>query len=41
MLSITHFAADRVRASPRIARSMNRVAGTMLVGFGLKLAVGK
>jgi threonine/homoserine/homoserine lactone efflux protein len=41
VISITHFAADRVRASPRIARSMNRVAGTMLVGFGLKLAVGK
>ena len=41
VISITHFAADRMRASPRIARWMNRAAGTMLVGFGLKLAVGK
>jgi leucine efflux protein len=41
VISITHFAADRMRASPRIAVWMNRVAGTMLLGFGLKLAAGK
>ncbi|HEY2871642.1 MAG TPA: LysE family transporter [Reyranella sp.] len=41
VISITHFAADRMRASPRIAVWLNRVAGTMLVGFGLKLALGK
>jgi leucine efflux protein len=38
---ITHFAAGRMRASPRIAIWLNRVAGTMLVAFGAKLALGK
>jgi len=41
VISITHFAADRMRASPRVAVWLNRVAGTMLVGFGAKLALGK
>ena len=33
--------ADRLRASPRITRVLNRVAGTLLIGFGLKLALSK
>ena len=41
VISITHFAADRMRASPRVAVWLNRAAGTMLVAFGVKLAVGK
>jgi leucine efflux protein len=41
VISITHFAADRMRASPRITAWLNRVAGTMLLGFGVKLALGK
>src|SRR6185312_8685621 len=41
VITITHFAAERMRASPRVAVWLNRVAGTMLVGFGLKLALGK
>ena len=41
VITITHFAADRMRASPRVAVWLNRVAGTMLVGFGVKLALGK
>jgi leucine efflux protein len=41
VISITHFAADRMRASPRVAAWLNRAAGTMLVGFGVKLAVGR
>jgi threonine/homoserine/homoserine lactone efflux protein len=41
VICITHFAADRMRASPRIAAWLNRIAGTMLVGFGVKLAAGK
>ena len=40
-ITITHFAADRMRASPRVAVWLNRIAGTMLVGFGVKLALGK
>ena len=41
VISITHFAADRMRASPRVAVWLNRVAGTLLVAFGVKLALGK
>jgi threonine/homoserine/homoserine lactone efflux protein len=41
VITIVRFAADRMRASPRIAVWLNRVAGTMLLGFGLKLALGK
>jgi leucine efflux protein len=41
VIFITRFAADRMRASPRVAAWLNRIAGTMLVGFGVKLAVGK
>ncbi len=39
VISITHFAAERMRASPRLAAWLNRIAGTMLVGFGVKLSV--
>jgi threonine/homoserine/homoserine lactone efflux protein len=41
VISITHFAADRMRASPRTAVWLHRIAGTLLVGFGVKLALGK
>ena len=41
VIAITHFAADRMRASPRTGVWLNRVAGTLLVGFGVKLALGK
>ena len=39
VICITHFAAQRMRASPRVAAWLNRIAGTMLVGFGVKLSV--
>jgi threonine/homoserine/homoserine lactone efflux protein len=41
VISLTHFAVDRMRASPRTGVWLNRVAGTMLVAFGVKLALGK
>ncbi len=41
VITLTHFAAERMRASPRVGVWLNRLAGTMLVGFGVKLAVGK
>jgi threonine/homoserine/homoserine lactone efflux protein len=41
VISIVHFAADRMRASPRVGAWLNRVAGTMLIAFGVKLALGK
>jgi leucine efflux protein len=39
VISITHFAAERMRASPRVVAWLNRIAGTMLLGFGMKLTV--
>jgi leucine efflux protein len=41
VIVITCCAADRMRASPRVAVWLNRIAGTMLLGFGVKLALGK
>jgi leucine efflux protein len=41
VILITHFAAERMRASPRVTGWLNKVAGTMLLGFGVKLAIGK
>lgn len=38
---ITHFAAERMRSNPRVTSWLNKIAGTMLVGFGAKLALGK
>ncbi len=38
---ITHFAAERMRGSPRMTSWLNKIAGTMLIAFGVKLAVGK
>jgi threonine/homoserine/homoserine lactone efflux protein len=35
-----HF-AERLRASPTAVRWLNRVAGTMLLGFGVKLALSR
>ncbi|MBL8382147.1 MAG: leucine efflux protein LeuE [Burkholderiales bacterium] len=41
VILITHFAAERMRASPRLTTWLNRLAGTLLVGFGVKLAIGR
>jgi leucine efflux protein len=41
VISLVHFAAERMRSSPRVGVWLNRIAGTMLVGFGVKLALGK
>src|SRR4051812_46326255 len=41
VISIAHFAADRMRASPCVTAWLTRIGGTMLVAFGVKLAVGK
>ena len=38
---LTHRLADRLRANPRITKAMNRIAGSLLIGFGLKLALSK
>ena len=41
VIALTRVAADRMRASPRVAAWLNRIAGTLLVAFGVKLALGK
>jgi leucine efflux protein len=38
---ITHFAAEKLRASPRTTSALNKIAGLFLIGFGLKLALSK
>ncbi|MEW6705185.1 MAG: leucine efflux protein LeuE [Pseudomonadota bacterium] len=38
---LTSRLADRMRASPRAGRVLNRVAGSLLVGFGIKLALSR
>ena len=38
---LTRRLADRFRASPRWTTALNRVAGVMLLGFGLKLALSR
>ena len=41
VICIVHFAAERMRSSPRITGWLNKIAGTMLLAFGVKLAIGK
>lgn len=39
--TLTLHLADRLRSSPRIAQWLNRIAGSLLIGFGVKLALSK
>lgn len=41
MVLLTHHLAARMRASPRVGQWLERFAGALLVGFGLKLALGR
>ena len=38
---LTHFLAERLRANPLISRTLEKLAGLFLIGFGIKLAVSK
>jgi leucine efflux protein len=38
---ITHYAAERLRSNPQVTSWLNKIAGTMLVAFGAKLALDK
>ncbi|MGI9150578.1 MAG: LysE family translocator [Limnohabitans sp.] len=38
---LAHHLADRVRANPIVGTLLNKVAGALLIGFGLKLALFK
>jgi leucine efflux protein len=41
MTLIVHFLAERLRANPRIGRTLEKIAGLFLIGFGVKLALSK
>ena len=38
---LTHFLATRLRTNPVISRSLEKLAGLFLIGFGIKLALTK
>jgi leucine efflux protein len=38
---LTHFLAERLRANPRIAAGLEKVAGIFLIGFGIKLVASR
>jgi threonine/homoserine/homoserine lactone efflux protein len=38
---LTHHFAERMRANPIIGRILEKLAGTFLIGFGIKLAISK
>jgi threonine/homoserine/homoserine lactone efflux protein len=38
---LTHYMAERIRANPRITSVLQKLAGVFLIGFGVKLALGK
>jgi len=41
MTLLVHFLAERLRARPLIGRSLEKIAGVFLIGFGIKLALSK
>ena len=38
---ITHNMAERIRANPKVSGLLQKAAGLFLIGFGIKLALGK
>jgi threonine/homoserine/homoserine lactone efflux protein len=38
---LTQRLAERVRANPRFTQGLNRIAGMVLIGFGVKLAISR
>lgn len=38
---LTHFLAERMRSKPVIGRTLEKIAGIFLIGFGIKLALSK
>ena len=38
---LTHFLAERLRASPRVASVLEKIAGLFLIGFGIRLAISR
>lgn len=40
-ITLTHFFAERIRANPKVSGALEKMAGTLLVGFGIKLALSQ
>ena len=38
---LTYFLAERMRANPTVSRTLEKVAGIFLIGFGIKLALSR
>jgi leucine efflux protein len=38
---ISHYMAERIRSNPKVTNAMQKIAGAFLIGFGVKLALGK
>jgi threonine/homoserine/homoserine lactone efflux protein len=38
---LTHFMAEKIRSNPRVTSALQKFAGVFLIGFGVKLALGK
>jgi leucine efflux protein len=41
VVALTHFLAERMRASPVVSSLLQKLAGLFLIGFGIKLAFSK
>jgi leucine efflux protein len=41
VVALTHFLAERMRASPKVSGLLQKLAGLFLIGFGIKLALSK
>lgn len=38
---LTHFFAERLRANPKLSSALQKFAGCLLLGFGIRLALGR
>jgi len=38
---LSYYFAERVRASPKISQALEKLAGVVLIGFGVKLVVSQ
>lgn len=38
---LAHFLAERLRANPTVSRLVTRLAGLFLIGFGVRLGLGR
>ncbi len=41
VVALTHFLAERMRASPLVSSVLQKLAGAFLIGFGIKLALSR